>query len=181
MVARGYPVTGWWAHLMQLRDGAHGKISSTNICGFQRKLSMEFLLWYEEHCQCSHRPRSLHIGKRILVIFSMISIGGCNKSWAPILAGGKADRHWISLPCLLYSWRENAVSMISGHCERESEIPDYISCLICSHMFHNWNLCFWASNVEQDFSQDFFQAWWSPVYSLVSWGLGGISSHDDAD
>ena len=72
--------------------------------------------------QAAHRPQSLHIGKQILVIFSMVSIGGCNKSWAPILAGGKADRHCISLPCLLYSWRENAVSMISGHCERESEI-----------------------------------------------------------
>ena len=70
----------------------------------------------------AHRPRSLHIGKQISVIFSMVSIEGWNKSWAPILAGGKADRHCIILPCLLYSWRENAVSMISGHCERESEI-----------------------------------------------------------
>ena len=43
--------------------------------------------------QAAHRPQSLHIGKQILVIFSMVSIGGWNKSWAPILAGGKADQH----------------------------------------------------------------------------------------
>ena len=77
--------------------------------------------------QQSHRPRSLHIGKRISVIFSMVSIEGWNKSWAPILAGGKADRHWISLPCLLYSCREKAVSIISGHCEMTGNTTNVVS------------------------------------------------------
>ena len=38
-------------------------------------------VWYSHG---PHRPRSLHIGKEIQVIFSMISIEGRNKSWAPI-------------------------------------------------------------------------------------------------
>ena len=33
----------------------------------------------------------------------------------------------VSLPCLLYSWRENAVSMIYGHCEMTGNTTNVVS------------------------------------------------------
>ena len=115
----------------------------------------------------AHRPRSLHIGKQISVIFSMVSIEGWNKSWAPILAGGKADRHCIILPCLLYSWRENAVSMISGHCERESMMK---SCVFTSILGVGWHFFTWRCRWDLDeksFSQYLHCFRGAPVWIIM--------------
>ena len=52
----------------------------------------------------------------------------------------------VSLPCLLYSWRENAVSMIYGHCEMTGNTTNVVS----------WHLTFWMRGPSLVSSSWFF-------------------------
>ena len=73
----------------------------------------------------------------------------------------------LSLLCLLYSWRENAVSMISGHCGRESMMK---SCVFTSILGVGWHFFTWRCRWDLDeksFSQYLHCFRGAPVWIIM--------------